>query len=100
MQRETNSNRLSVWSKAFISTFGVYIMWITLHYMSSHFYIHLCVPASILGFLTSPLLATSYHCQGLWWLVNQGRNSIHAMWLILGSWITTNYLFPISPVKD
>jgi hypothetical protein len=81
--------------RIFLTAFGIYIAWIIIHYGASHFYIYFCVPASILGFLASPFIATSQHCQALRWVIHQGGNSINAMWLIFGTWIA-KYLVPIS----
>ena len=62
------------------------ILWIILHYTSSHLYIYLCTPLTISGFIMSPFIAPAPHCQALRWLIYQGGNSISSMWIFLGSW--------------
>ena len=47
---------------------GIYLMWITLHYVTSHLYVRLCVPLTWLGFMLSPFTAVSPHCQGFVWV--------------------------------
>jgi len=92
---KVDGKKLKETAHIFLAAFGIYIAWIIIHYGASHFYIYFCVPASILGFLASPFIATSQHCQALRWVIHQGGNSINAMWLIFGTWIV-KYLVPIS----
>jgi hypothetical protein len=73
--------------RTFIGCFGMYVLWIVLHYVSSHMYIYLCVPATALGFIVAPFFVTLPHCQALRWTIYNGGNSIVAMWVILGIWI-------------
>ena len=63
----------------------MYIFWIISHYISSHLYVKLCTPMTIQGFLLSPLYACTPHCKALQWIAQTGSNSIHAMWVIIGS---------------
>lgn len=71
---------------------GIYLVWICLHYFASHLYIKLCVPSTIIGFLMSPFMTASPHCQGLRWIVYNAANAINNMWIVLGAWICTNIL--------
>jgi hypothetical protein len=66
---------------------GVYILWIILHFVSSHLYIKFCVPSSFMGFIISPFMTSSPHCQGLRWIIYNGANTINNMWIILGTWL-------------
>jgi len=70
----------------FIGAFGIYILWISLHYVAPHLYVYYCTPASFQGFLLSPLVAPAPHCYGLRWIIYNGGNSIAAMWLLVGAW--------------
>jgi hypothetical protein len=54
----------------------IYIIWIGLHYISSHLYTKTCVPKSIIGFVLSPFLTQSIHCQALRWGINTGAQAI------------------------
>ena len=71
---------------------GVYFMWIILHYGASHLYIQFCVPKTPWGFLISPFLTATPHCQGLRWIVYNAANVINNMWVILGAWICSTIL--------
>lgn len=82
------------YGKAFLSLFGIYIVWIFVHYLAAHLYIHWCVPATVIGFLISPFLAPATHCQALRWAIYNGGNSIVAMWVLFGMWIM-KYLMPV-----
>ena len=69
---------------------GIYMLWILLHYFGSHIYIRLCVPNSIYGFMISPFLTSTPHCQALRWGVYNGANIINYMWMEFGAWISSN----------
>jgi hypothetical protein len=66
---------------------GIYILWIFLHYFSAHLYVNFCVPKTFIGFIMSPFMISSPHCQGLRWIVYNAANIINNMWILIGSWI-------------
>jgi hypothetical protein len=68
---------------------NMYVLWICLHYVASHLYIHLCVHKSFWGFITSPFMIITPQCQVLRWIIYNGANMINNMWIILGSWISS-----------
>lgn len=70
----------------------LYLLWILLHYFASHLYIKFCVPKTLIGFVLSPFLTATPHCQGLRWVVYNGANMISNMWVMLGSWICSTIL--------
>ena len=78
--------------KIMVKVSGVYLMWIILHYGASHLYIQLCVPKTPWGFLISPFLTATPHCQGLRWIVYNAANVINNMWVILGAWVCSTIL--------
>jgi hypothetical protein len=78
--------------KVFINITGIYLVWIFLHYIASHLYVRMCVPSTVIGFLLSPFMTATPHCQGLRWVVFNAANMINNMWIILGAWIMSNIL--------
>jgi len=68
-------------------TSGIYFLWISLHYFSAHLYIKFCVPNTIIGFIMSPFMISTPHCQGLRWIVYNAANIINNMWILIGAWI-------------
>jgi hypothetical protein len=64
----------------FMNTFGIYILWIVIHYNSAHLYNHFCVPEGIYGFLISPLLVQTPHCRVLRFMIFNGANNIDVFW--------------------
>jgi|TARA_B110000967_G_C18838127_1_gene537895 hypothetical protein len=66
---------------------AIYVVWIVLHYTSSHLYVRWCVPATIAGFITAPFLVPAPHCQALRWSIYTGGERIFAMWVLIGSWL-------------
>jgi hypothetical protein len=78
--------------KIFINISGIYFVWIFLHYIASHLYIKFCVPSTIFGFLLSPFMTATPHCQGLRWVIINAANMINNMWVVLGAWICSTIL--------
>jgi hypothetical protein len=78
---------------------SIYILWIFLHYIASHSYVKFCTPDTIKGFIISPFLTSSPHCNGLRWVINSGSNVINNMWLLLGTWIGSCFIVfkPFNP---
>ena len=66
---------------------GIYLLWICLHFFSAHLYTKFCVPNSLVGFLMSPFLIATPHCQGLRWIVYNAATIINNMWIFIGTWI-------------
>lgn len=66
---------------------SIYLGWIILHYLASHMYIQWCVPATLIGFITAPLLVPAPHCQALRWTIYNGGEKIFAMWVMAGTWL-------------
>jgi len=79
--------------KFIIKISGLYIIWIILHYLASHLYIKLCVPNTVIGFLMSPFMTATPHCQGLRWLIYNAALMINNMWVLFGAWICSSLLF-------
>jgi len=71
---------------------AIYIIWIFLHYISSHLYIYFCNPFSFIGFVISPFLVPSLHCQALRWTIYNGGNHITTMWMTIGTWVVTKLI--------
>jgi len=70
----------------------VYILWVIIHYISVQLYVKHCVPSSILGFITSPILVSSPHCKAMRWMLHTGANTIDNMWNTIGVWFSTKLL--------
>jgi len=78
---------LTNYVKIGLSVYGIYLLWILLHFGATHLYVEYCVPKSWFGLLTSPFLTSTPQCQGLRWIINNGGNQINNMWISIGSWI-------------
>lgn len=79
-----------------ITNFGIYLLWVVMHYIASHMYVYWCVPATLFGIIMSPFLVPAPHCYGLRWAIYHGGNSIIAMWTMIGIWL----LGRILPLKS
>lgn len=78
---------LSKYLKVGISIYGIYVLWIILHFGATHLYVEYCVPKSWIGLLSSTFMTSTPQCQGLRWLIYNGGNQINNMWISIGSWI-------------
>jgi len=78
--------------KFIINISGIYLLWILLHYIASHLYVKFCVPCTLFGFIMSPFMTATPHCQGLRWIVYNAANMINNMWIIFGAWICSTLL--------
>lgn len=83
---ETVKHFYNNYIKFFWDLLGIYFLWILLHFVGSHAYVKWCVPFTVVGFIVSPFIAPSPHCQAFRWIINTGGNNINAMWLIMGTW--------------
>jgi len=72
------------------SPVGMYMVWVTLHYIAAHLYKNHCAPSGFWGFLLSPLMASTPYCTGLVWILQNSAIKFMAIWTIVGSWISYN----------
>jgi hypothetical protein len=70
-----------------LKIYGIYLLWICLHYFAAQLYIQCCVPTTLFGFMMSPFMVATPHCQGLRWIVYNAAAVINNMWFVLGSFI-------------
>lgn len=70
----------------------IYLFWITVHYISSHLYPHLCADLSFYGFITSAVYVMTPHCRALAWLQSTSQMAIQNMWMVLGAWFCAKLL--------
>lgn len=66
---------------------GIYLLWICLHYLAAQLYIQCCVPTTMIGFMMSPFMVSTPHCQALRWIVYNAATMINHMWFLLGSFV-------------
>ena len=71
---------------------GIFFLWICLHYAASHLYTNFCVPLTCIGFIISPFVVPTPHCQAFRWMISNGSSHITAMWMTFGTW-WIKYLF-------
>lgn len=71
----------------FMTTGGIYVLWILAHFVASHLYVQLCTPWSVFGVLASPFLIASPHCQGLRWIIYEAGGKVGLMWGLLAGWV-------------
>lgn len=70
-----------------IDVFGIYAMWIVLHYIAANLYPHYCANLSFFGFFKSPFEAPTPQCQALRFLISTGGSFINNMWVAVGTYM-------------
>ena len=84
------NNKLSFIKKIVLfckNTFGIYLLWILIHFISVQLYVYFCTPFTLYGFLISPFISCAPHCKALNWAIYNSSNIIEYMWVLIGSWI-------------
>jgi hypothetical protein len=71
---------------------GIFILWITIHYIASNLYPMFCAELSLLGFVKSIFVAQAPHCIALRWIIYNGGLAINSMWISIALWVTTKML--------
>jgi hypothetical protein len=79
-----NPDYIVISLKTFAKIYGLYLIWILLHYISGYLYIYYCLPRSIIGILMSPFLSVRIECEILRWLIYNIGNSMETRTRILG----------------
>ena len=68
---------------------GFYIAWIVAHYAATHAYVKYCTPDTFWGFIASPFIASTPHCEGFRWIISTGGTKMAKMWALAGVWVTS-----------
>ena len=76
--------------KYITSPIGMYMVWVTLHYIAAHLYKNHCAPSGFWGFILSPIMASTPYCTGLVWILQNSVIKFMTIWTIIGSWISYN----------
>jgi len=95
IQNETYNNNITFIKKCilfFKKTFGIYLLWIIIHFISVQLYVYFCTPLTLYGFLISPFISCAPHCKALNWTIYNSSNIIEYMWVLVGSWICSKIL--------
>ena len=82
----------SIFNNTSIKVIGIYFTWVCLHYFASHIYSEICVPFTLYGFLISPFLTLSPHCQALRWVIYNSASFINNAWIFVGTWACSSLI--------
>lgn len=83
---------ITIFSNTSIKIISIYFLWVCLHYFASHIYSEICVPRTIYGFLISPFLTLSPHCQALRWVIHNSASFINNAWILIGTWLCSSLI--------
>jgi hypothetical protein len=76
-------------SKLVYDIAGISIIWIIIHYTAANLYSIYCAELTVVGFVKSVFIAQEPHCVAMRWIIYNGGNMIHSMWISIALWITT-----------
>ena len=78
----------------------IYSLYIITHYIAANLYQRFCVPLTWIGFITSPFSTSLPQCQALRWVVYNTGNHISTGWILLGSWVLTQFSLKYGPLDQ
>lgn len=89
-------NKLTFCFHLIYSSFGLYFLWIFIHYFSVQLYVYYCAQPTLYGFFIAPFLASALHCRALNWAIYNSAHIIDHMWILLGTWICSKIVIHIT----
>ena len=75
------------WIGKICDIIGIYILWITLHFICSHLYARFCAGNTIISILISPFISPMPYCVAMRWVIFKGAKAIEIMWFLSGKWV-------------
>ena len=76
---------------------GVYFAIVLAHFVCSNIYPTLCCKMSVWGFIMSPFMAVTPHCEALRWIIHYTGEQIRNVWLWLGGYLIWYFGNNITP---
>ena len=89
-------NKLTFYLYLIYSSFGLYFLWICIHYLAVQLYVYYCAQPTLYGFFIAPFLASALHCRALNWAIYNSAHIIDHMWILLGTWICSKIVIHIT----
>ena len=75
----------------------VYFSVVFVHFISSNIYPSLCCPWTFWGFIMSPFMVVTPHCEGLRWIIHYTGDQIRNSWIWLGGYLVWYFGNQITP---
>ncbi len=75
----------------------VYFGVVMVHFVSSNLYPSLCCSWSFWGFIMTPFMSVTPHCEALRWLIHYTGEQIRSVWLWLGGYLVFYFSSNITP---
>lgn len=79
----------------FSRSVGVVVLWLSLHYVSSHVYTAYCTPVGVAGFVKSMFYSPTPVCHALRWTIYHGGNAATTMWTFVGTFLLQSCIPPL-----
>ena len=75
----------------------VYFGVVFVHFVCSNIYPSMCCPWTIWGFIMSPFMTVTPHCEGLRWVIHYTGEQIRNAWVWLGGYLVWYFGNQITP---
>jgi len=75
----------------------VYFSVVFVHFVSSNIYPSLCCTWTFWGFIMSPFMVVTPHCEGLRWIIHYTGDQIRNSWVWLGGYLVWYFGNQITP---
>lgn len=76
----------------------VYFGVVAVHYIASNVYPTLCSPWSIFGFIMTPFMVVTPHCEALRWSIHYTGDQIRNGWLWVGAYLVGYFGTNVTPI--
>jgi len=79
------------------AVFLVYFSVVFIHFIASNIYPSMCCSWTMWGFIMSPFMAVTPHCEGLRWVIHYTGEQIRNTWVWLGGYLVYYFSSKITP---
>ena len=79
------------------AVFLVYFSVVFIHFIASNIYPSMCCSWTMWGFIMSPFMAVTPHCEGLRWVIHYTGEQIRNTWVWIGGYLVYYFSSKITP---
>lgn len=65
----------------------IYGSFIMSHYIAANLYPRMCTPITFVGFIMSPFMVITPHCEALRWIIGYTGSQMRNMWFWMGGYL-------------
>lgn len=76
----------------------VYLGVILAHYITSNMYPYMCCRPNLLGFIMTPFMVVTPHCEAMRWVIHYSGDQIRNVWIWLGGYLVVYFGQNVTPM--